>query len=262
MKLYTKPLIALLIACFITGMLQAQMISDIVYLKNGTVIKGMIVEQVPGKTIKVRTHDNLLIEINYQEIARIVKEETYAREGGKTELRINGLRKYFFKGNIGFYTGETMGYTFGVSAGLRLGNFDLAASFQKLIPEDRHSVGSLTEKYDQFDLRMYALKGFYHISPGRALDPYVGLGAGYSASPKTKGAPKNASGTIYYGYYDSYFVNPAAGIEIPVAKNTFLFAELNYNWHRWTNTFAFVPNLGLPPREHVGFFSLVIGAKF
>lgn len=259
MRLNTKPLCLLLLTFFISAVIHAQMISDIVYLKNGSVIKGMIVEQVPGKTIKVRTRDNLLIEINYQDIARIVKEETFAKENGSPNSPAGPLlRRYFFKVNGGFFTGDALGYTFGASAGIRLGDFSLAFNYQKTVPDDNLTHG---KKYDRFDSRSYSIKGFYNLSTERLINPYFGLGVGYSATPHTGGSGK-IDGT-HFGYYNSYVVNPAVGIDIPIGQKNFLFTELNYHWHYWTKTHGFYPGISEgPPRKTAQVIYLVTGVKF
>lgn len=48
---------------------------DVVYLKNGSVIRGMIVEQVPNVSIKIQTHDRNIFVFQMAEIDRIAKEE-------------------------------------------------------------------------------------------------------------------------------------------------------------------------------------------
>ena len=35
----------------------AQEMQDVVYLKNGSIIRGLVIEQVPGKSLKIKTRD-------------------------------------------------------------------------------------------------------------------------------------------------------------------------------------------------------------
>jgi hypothetical protein len=53
---------------------------DVIYLKNGSIIKGEIVEQVPGKQIKIRTADGNIMAYNLDEIEKITKETGEAIE--------------------------------------------------------------------------------------------------------------------------------------------------------------------------------------
>lgn len=47
---------------------------DIVYLKNGSIIRGTIIELIPNKTVKITTSDNSLFVFQMDEIEKISKE--------------------------------------------------------------------------------------------------------------------------------------------------------------------------------------------
>lgn len=47
---------------------------DVVYLKNGSIIKGVITEQVPGKAIKLQTADGSLFVFEAEEILKMTRE--------------------------------------------------------------------------------------------------------------------------------------------------------------------------------------------
>jgi len=47
---------------------------DVVYLKNGSIIRGMIIEQIPNKTLKIQTRDRSVFVYKYDEIEKITKE--------------------------------------------------------------------------------------------------------------------------------------------------------------------------------------------
>ena len=47
---------------------------DVVYLKNGSVIKGKIIEMTPGETIKIETADGSVFVYEMTEVERITKE--------------------------------------------------------------------------------------------------------------------------------------------------------------------------------------------
>ncbi|CEN39008.1 hypothetical protein CCYN2B_60001 [Capnocytophaga cynodegmi] len=48
---------------------------DVVYLKNGGVIKGEIIEQVPNISIKIQTKDGNVFVYEMDEISKISKEK-------------------------------------------------------------------------------------------------------------------------------------------------------------------------------------------
>jgi len=47
---------------------------DVVYLKNGSIIKGIIVEQVPGQAVKLQTADGSLFVFEMEEITKMTRE--------------------------------------------------------------------------------------------------------------------------------------------------------------------------------------------
>jgi hypothetical protein len=48
---------------------------DVVYLKNGTVVKGRILEQIPDKSVKMYTSNRSIVEFKMEEIERMDKEK-------------------------------------------------------------------------------------------------------------------------------------------------------------------------------------------
>lgn len=87
------------VALFLAASISAQQRKDVVYLDNGSVIKGEIIEQIPNETIKIKTKDGNIFVYKTSEISRIVREDssTYPREG-----RHKGLD---FSINIGYNIG-------------------------------------------------------------------------------------------------------------------------------------------------------------
>lgn len=53
----------------------AQEMSDVVYLKNGSMVKGTIIEQVPNEQLSIKTRDGSVFVYKFSEIEKIVKEE-------------------------------------------------------------------------------------------------------------------------------------------------------------------------------------------
>ena len=47
---------------------------DVVYLKNGSIIHGLIIEQIPDKSIKIETADNNIFVFQKDEIEKLTKE--------------------------------------------------------------------------------------------------------------------------------------------------------------------------------------------
>ena len=47
---------------------------EVIYLKNGSVIRGIIVEQVPNQSLKIQTKDKNIFVFNFEEIEKISKD--------------------------------------------------------------------------------------------------------------------------------------------------------------------------------------------
>lgn len=51
-------------------------LQDVVYLKNGSVVRGIIIEQVPNRSIKIETNDKSIFVFQIEEIEKITKEQS------------------------------------------------------------------------------------------------------------------------------------------------------------------------------------------
>lgn len=87
-----KALLIVLLLCS-TSMF-GQSTRDVVTLKNGSVIRGEIVEQIPGESLKIRTRDGSVFVYKIDEVERINKEEAT-----RTDVKYSGL---VFSANTGY----------------------------------------------------------------------------------------------------------------------------------------------------------------
>jgi hypothetical protein len=74
MKPRTLSLILLACTMLFTYYAYAQELQDVVYLKNGSIIRGIIIEQIPNKTLKIKTADGSVFVYQMDDIARITRE--------------------------------------------------------------------------------------------------------------------------------------------------------------------------------------------
>lgn len=73
-----KKLIFLFIAAFIVITSHAQQYSDyedVIYLKNGSIYRGIIIEQIPNEKLKIQSKDRNVFAVNFSEVEKITKEE-------------------------------------------------------------------------------------------------------------------------------------------------------------------------------------------
>lgn len=71
MKVYVLFVVFNLLPCLLLAQSHYQ---DVVYLKNGSIIRGVIIEQVPNQNIKIETADKSVFVFKIDEIEKITKE--------------------------------------------------------------------------------------------------------------------------------------------------------------------------------------------
>ena len=70
---------------------------DIVYLKNGGKIKGIIIEQVPGDSLKIETSDGNVFVYSYNEIAKIAKVKLSNKDRNQSFNTVNNDKLYLYE---------------------------------------------------------------------------------------------------------------------------------------------------------------------
>lgn len=83
----SQPLLLTLFLLALTTASFAQSLQDVVYLKNGSVIRGIIIEQIPNQSLKIQTKDKSLFVYSFDEIESIKKED--ATKAQKKEMATN-----------------------------------------------------------------------------------------------------------------------------------------------------------------------------
>lgn len=101
-------LATMLIASFVAS---AQGLIETVYLKNGNVIKGDIVEFQPNKSIKMETADGSLFVFEYKDIEKVTRE--------RHEVRVNYHHRPHRSHDVKFHDAEEQAPVFGLKKGYR-----------------------------------------------------------------------------------------------------------------------------------------------
>ena len=84
--------------------------NEVVYLKNGGILRGVIIEQVPNTSLKVQMRDKSIIACRYDEVERITKENIYSTDK-TTMIRKPALAwmwSFFFPGAGQIYNGQIL----------------------------------------------------------------------------------------------------------------------------------------------------------
>jgi len=97
------------VAILVTTIASAQTTQEVVYLKNGNIVRGVIIEQIPNESLKIQTADGSVFAYKMNEVQKITKEQA-----------ISG--NYYSKGNMGNNRGISSGYRGFVDLGYTLGS--------------------------------------------------------------------------------------------------------------------------------------------
>lgn len=197
-----KVLLVLFLLAGTITMGVAQNLQEVVYLKNGSIVRGVVIEQIPGVSLKIQTSDGSVFAYQMSEVIKITKETTNYRNGNSLRLNNNSGNKTGYMGFIDF------GYTFGIGD-WGVDRLELSTSHgYQFTPYLYVGAGVAANYYT--DAETFGLPIFAHIR-GNILDnrisPYIDFRIGYSPLEEAQGfymAPsvgcKIYSFNINFGY--------------------------------------------------------------
>lgn len=224
----------------------AEELQEVVYLKNGSVIRGTIIELVPEKSLKIQTLDGSIFVYQMSEVEKITKEKPYKSE------KKNTLKEEYNGDNIG--SGNVNGYFYNYNDSHNSYNYN------RYSHDDEPYGYEIAPRYRGFiNTSMVIGLGDYNISRfmistshGIQITPelFAGVGIGVTAWID-----------YYYDYnYDGYYSDYESAVSTPVFAN--LRGELHNIFHR-----NFSPYLDVKMGYSFGdvngvFFSPEIGMHF
>lgn len=143
----------LLIVFVLAGLcVNAQTLEEVVYLKNGGIIRGIIIEQVPNESLKIQTKDGNVFVYQIEEIEKITKEAP-----------VNTYQSYNYASRESIYNFNDEDDEYGWNTGLRYRGF-IADSFIL-------GLGDYAENRE-----------FVWTSHGVQINPFLYVGAGLGAN--------------------------------------------------------------------------------
>lgn len=186
---------------------------DVVYLKNGAIVRGIIIEQVPNKSLEIKSNDNNYFIFKMEEVQRITRENQLK---DPTDYKKKGFLNITEIGfGFGIYTINTYHGSFDIKGqfpilGLRTINgyqlneyfsFGLGVGFDAFLDGD--NKGALIPF--TADTRINFRKG--------KLSPTLNLNGGYSVGVE------NSSGLI---------ANPSIGMKLYLTKKIAYLFNIGY----------------------------------
>lgn len=209
-------LVLFFLTSFLCGF--AQEMQDVVYLKDGSVVKGIIIEQVPNKSIKLQTADGSLFVYQMDAVEKMSKE-----------LRMASARRGYNQGAVTAFAGKglTAGYKSYVDFGYAIGAGDygmdrLSVSFVNGIQFNPYlyvGMGAAVNYYirgDDIGIPIFTnVRG--HFSKG-VISPFADLRVGYSPLIDAKGFYFSPSFGCRFGLSERAGLNISVGYEMQWAN--------------------------------------------
>ncbi len=157
----------------------AQQIQEVVYLKNGSVIRGTIIEQIPNSSLKIQTNDGSIFAYEMNEVEKITKESspkgTTYTYNGSSRLDGNGAKR----GYRGFMD---LGYTIGTGGWVDTNRLEFATSHgYQFNPYFYLGAGAGVHYYHQADLVEIPIFADFRVDIlNHRITPYIDFRIGYT----------------------------------------------------------------------------------
>ncbi|MBR3655823.1 MAG: hypothetical protein IKN58_01425 [Prevotella sp.] len=201
----------------------SQNYQDVVYLKNGSIIRGIVIEQVPNESLKIQTADGSIFVYKMEEVQKMTKENvtnrpTYGNNNYSSDdyderdiYRYLETKKDIKTGYCGFID---LGYTFGVGS-YKEGRIEFTTS-HGVRPIEYIFIGLGAGVSYWFDSEVVAIPIFFNfrtdIPTGVFASPFIDVKFGYS--------PYDVKGL--YGNY-------SVGCRFATSRRTALSLSVGYN---------------------------------
>lgn len=233
----------------ITGFSFAQNnMEDVVYLKNGSIIHGMIIEQIPNQTIKIQTSDRNVFVFKTDEIEKITKEPAVGSINSKEP------KKGFHEKEFGYQNIIETGFTLGVGDATASSEAESASISNDYTAIEIHDINGMkfTEniflgigvgfdhyfKKEEFMPEANFIPLFldfrgYLPSSGNA-SCFFGTDIGYAI-----GITKSTNTTGLYSYYTieekydfkgGFLINPSVGVKTRLSDKSVMYFSLGYKY--------------------------------
>lgn len=205
---------------------QSQTMEDVVYLKNGGIIRGTIIEQIPNKTLKIEIVGRNVFVFQFEEIEKIVKapveNATIEKQKTSTEEYDRGKFTFIVESNLAFMlkpNSETSGLKSGSGASIGLGLVFAANLHPKV------SLG-LGGGVDLLGGSMFIplFLDFRYYFTTKPVTPYFSFSGGWAIGESYKIEGPSSNYNIEVRSDGGVYANPNFGVRWNVARK----AALNF----------------------------------
>ena len=206
----------------------AEEYQETLYLKNGSVIKGVVIEQIPGVSLKMQTNDGSIFAYKMEDVEKITKEAPFVSSGRK----IKGKAKATCIGYRGFVDD---GYTFGVGKWKNAGRLEMTMSHgYQVVPWFYVGLGVGIHYWEDMDFGNIPLFADFRADfLESSVTPFLDLKIGYAfgLNDNDNGFYCNPSVGVRFAVSSSYGINVGLGYEVQMCK-IYYFSYLGdyYGW--------------------------------
>ena len=227
---------------------------DVVYLKNGSIFHGIIIELVPGESMKIETFGGNVFAFKMDEIEKYTKEPVGKHKTGVAKKRSgSGLTK----GYVGMVN---LGYGFGVGYfGVGRIELDIINGYQ-FNPYFSIGLGTGLRIYPEIEEILIPLYADFRVTfMDHKVSPYFSAGLGYSFSVTDS---YNNGGFLF---------NPTLGVSFKVSEKSSMYAGIGYELQVMSLEVYYEPLVGgeiiiddyyYEYSDVVGAISLTVGITF
>ena len=215
-------------------------LQEVVYLKNGSIIRGTIIDQVPNRTLKIETADGSVFVYPMREVQKITKEpyrrgprSPRSNYGVERTSRCRYMNSYTPRGYRGFIE---LGYAFGVGSDNKNNRLEISTTHgYQFNPYIFVGGGAGIHYYNDAKETLMPVFGEFraNFSDG-PITPYVGVKLGYSAY---LGSDEHIEGGAFF--------SPSVGVRFGVGGDMFLnfgfgysLQQLGYEGYSYDETFT------------------------
>lgn len=227
-----RPILVMALAILSVTSSTAQRNVDVVTLKNGNILKGKIVRQVPGDFLELETRDKNFWKFDMEDIAEIHFE---AKRKVKTENDTLPMK------NEGMFYEVRMGALVGNNDNKNNAPFSMLLSGSYLLKNGlSFGVGGGYEAYDEAQMPLFGELKYYAKIKG--VKSFLFCQSGYSFSLEDEDDEN-----YYYGNGDThakggFLINPGVGFVFGNSSKTNFTLNIGYRFQKmekkWHNTYT------------------------
>lgn len=238
--------------------MSAEELQEVVYLKNGSIIRGTIVEQVPNQSLKIKTTDGNIFVFKIDEVEKITKEPVYQPKSNRsnysygvtdsTPVESVQSRQYPVYQEYGWEKAPRYRGFVGESTVFGVGDYDysrimlLTSHGIQITPEIYAGIGTgITAWFDIYDywgnescasIPLFVnIRGEIHNIIRRNFSPYIDLKLGYNFVDVTGVFFTPEIGMHFYFGHKKFGIGCGIGYHLQQAEIT----EYGYGNYSWTS---------------------------